>query len=119
MGHETIGLFFFVQDFLCRLSHLEDLAQLCFAVCGADGRAFEADDSIAPPFVELYVQVLRDFRRMCAVVTCIPRLQTRSTRQACPIGQIGSRGVCDATNVNLPRVACAVKHYWRIRTPPA
>ena len=40
--------------------------------------------------------------RICAVVTCIPRLQTRSTRQACPIGQIGFCGVCDATNVNLP-----------------
>ena len=119
MGHETIGLFFFVQDFLCRLSHLEDHAHLCFAVCGGDGRAFEADDSNAPPFIELYVQVLRDFRRMCAVVTCIPRLQSRSASQTRPVGQIGFRSIGDTADVDRPRIARAVESYRRIRTPPA
>ena len=119
MGHETIGLFFFVQDFLCRLSHLEDHAHLCFAVCGCDGGAFEADDSNAPSFAQLYVQVLRDLRRVCAVVTCIPRLQSRSASQTRPVGQIGFRSIGDTANVDRPRIARAVENYWRIRTPSA
>ena len=68
MGQETI-VSFYVQDFFCRVSHLEDHAHLCFTVGGCDGGALKASDGNAPSLAQLNVQVLRDFRRMCAVVT--------------------------------------------------
>ena len=56
---------------------------------------------------------------MCAVVTCILSLQSRSASQTRPVGQIGFRSIGDTADVDRPRIARAVESYRRIRTPPA